>query len=313
MHRTHLAALAVALAACGGAADRPPPATEAAARPSAASLVSEARKLDLAGKHEEAVAIFRQALEQQPDSFDAHYGMGRALDLAGEYDEAREHFARAIELSPEGMRDQALRMMGIAWTFAGNVDEAARFFREVFDRRVKAGQFAGAAEVANEVGRLYLEHGAIDEAERWYRTGHETAAREAGRPQSQAALADMRWAHARARIAARRGRAAEAKRFESSVKRLLDKSGDADQQVHYPYLLGYNAFHLKDYKAAVEHLQAADQADPFILLLLGDANAALGRTGRAEEYYRKVLESTSHGITSAFARPTARQKLAGGR
>lgn len=314
MHRTLLVAIAVAISAtaCRGADDSPPPGAAPEQR-TTASLIGEARKLDLAGRHEEAVALFRRVLEQEPDSFDAHYGLGRALDLAGHYDEAREHFARAIELSPEGARDQAQRMMGIAWTFAGNVDEAARQFREVFDRRVAADQFAGAADVANELGRVYLEHGRIDEAERWYRLGHETAGREAGRPRGQVVLADMRWDHARARIAARRGRAAEARRYEASVKRLLDESGDEDQQVHYPYLLGYNAFHLKDYEAAVGHLQAADQTDPFILLLLAEANAALEGGDRAREYYGKILESSSHGITSAIARPIARQKLAGER
>lgn len=40
-------------------------------------------------------------------------------------------------------------MMGIAWTFAGNVDQASRYFREVFDRRVAEGNPAAAAEVAN--------------------------------------------------------------------------------------------------------------------------------------------------------------------
>ena len=300
------AVVAVTAAACGAAQEAAP---TPASQPSVASLVRQARTLDLDGQPEAAVAIFRQALEREPGSFDAHYGLGRALDLAGDYADARVHFARAIELAPDNLREQALRMMGIAWTFVGDVDQAARYFREVFDARIGSGQFPGAADVANELGRVYLESGHLDDAERWYRTGHEAAARETGRPARQVALSDMRWAHAEARLAARRGRAREAKRHEAEVWRLLDASGDADEQVQYPYLLGYDAFYLKEYGATVDHLRKADQADPFILVLLAQASEKLGQRDAAEAYYRKVLASSSHAINSAFARPLARERL----
>src|SRR5262249_11070080 len=97
-------------------------------------LINQARRLDLAGKQEEAVALYRQALDRTPGSFDAHYGIARALDLIGRYGEAREHFAKAIELASEDVKDQALRMMGVSYTFTGDVEEAARYFKVVFDR-----------------------------------------------------------------------------------------------------------------------------------------------------------------------------------
>jgi len=295
--------LALGAAACGAAYEGPP----------AAELVGQARKLDLDGRPDAAIPLFRQALEADADSFDAHYGLARALDLAGSYDEAREHFARAIELAPEAAQEQALRMTGISWTFARNADRAARFFRDVFDRRVAAGNFAGAADEANELGRMYLELDDFDRAEEWYRTGHETAGRLADRSPQQVALADMRWAHAQARIAARRGRADIARRQSAVVEALLDRGGNDDQRIHYPYLLGYVAYHLGDHEGALAELQMADQEDPFILMLLGDASDQLGDTEAARGYYRKVLESSSHAITAAIARPVARAKLQGTR
>lgn len=294
-----LVALLVGVTGCGGAYDGPP----------AEELVGQARKLDLDGRSEEAVPIFRQALEADPDSFDAHYGLARALDLAGSYDEAREHFARAIGLSPEGAREQALRMMGIAWTFVRDADEAARYFRDVFDRRIAAANFAGAADEANELGRMYLELGDIDRAEEWYRRGFETAGRLTDQPERQIDLAAMRWAHAEARIAARRGQAELARQQSTVVRTLLDKGGNDDQRVQYPYLLGYVAFHLGDYAGALAELQNADQEDSFILMLLGEASEKLGDTEGANVYYRKVLKSSSHAINAAFARPVARAKL----
>jgi tetratricopeptide (TPR) repeat protein len=290
-------------AACGSAKSAPP----------TVDFIGQARKLERDGQEDAAITAYRSALAQSPNSFDAQYGIARTLDLAGSYDEARQHFAKAIDLAPDGAKEQTLRMMGIAWTFVANVDEATRCFEEVFNRRVAAQNSAGAAEEANELGRVYLELGHLDQAERWYRTGHDMASRETGRSASQVDLADMRWAHAQARLAARRGREKEAKQQEAVVERLLDQGGNDDQRIQSAYLRGYVEFYLGHYPAAVAELEKADQQDPFILLLLAEANEKLEQLDRARDYYRKVLASTSHAVNSAFARPVARRKIEQGR
>jgi tetratricopeptide (TPR) repeat protein len=273
-------------------------------------LVNQAHRLDLAGKPEAAIALYRQALDRDPESFDAHYGIARVLDLTGHYDEARRHFGRAIELAPEGARDQALRMMGVSYTFTGDISEATPYFRQVFERQIASGNFGGAAEVANELGRVYLEFGDLGGASRWYRMGYETAARQPTRSASEIDLADLRWAHAQARIAARKGEAGEARRQEAIVEELLDKGTNPDQQSQQPYLLGYVHFYLKEYGRAVEEFQKADGSDPFILVLLGQAYEKVGNQLGATYSYRKALASTSHAVNNAFAREIARRKLA---
>jgi tetratricopeptide (TPR) repeat protein len=272
-------------------------------------FINQAHRLDLAGKPDAAIALYRQALEQDADSFDAHYGIARALDLTGQYEEARRHFRRAIDLAPEGVKDQALRMIGVSYAFTGEISEASSYFRQVFDRQTASGNFVSAAEVANELGRVYLESGDLDSASRWYRMGYATAARAPTRSTPENDLADLRWAHAQARIAARKGDKEEARRQEAAFKELLDKGTNPDQQIQYPYLLGYVHFYLKEYGGAVEELQRADRSDPFILVLLGEAYEKLGNQVRARESYRKALASTSHAVNNAFARWVARQKL----
>jgi tetratricopeptide (TPR) repeat protein len=303
MRTLALVALMMLTASCGGAKGAPP----------TVDFIGQARKLERDGQEDAAITAYRSALAQNPNSFDAQYGIARTLDLAGSYEEARQHFAKAIDLAPDGVKEQTQRMMGIAWTFVANVDEAARYFQQVFDRRVAARNPAGAAEEANELGRVYLELGHPDQAETWYRTGHDMAGREAGRSAAQVDLADMRWAHAQARLAARRGREQEAKQQEAVVERLLDKGGNEDQRIQYAYLRGYVEFYLGHYPAAVAELEKADQQDPVILLLLAQANEKLEQPDRARDYYRKVLASTSHAVNGAFARPVARRKLEPGR
>jgi tetratricopeptide (TPR) repeat protein len=272
-------------------------------------LINQAHRLDLAGKPDAAIALYRQVLERDADSFDAHYGIARALDLTGHYAEARRHFGKAIELAPEGVKDQALRMMGVSYVFTGDSGKAAHYFRQVFKRQTASGNFVSAAEVANELGRVYLECGDLDSASRWYRMGYVTATRQPTRSASEIDLADLRWAHAQARIAARRGDSEEARRQEAVVKELLDKGTNPDQQIQQPYVLGYVHFYLKEYGGAVEALQKADASDPFILVLLGEAYEQWGNQARARESYRKALASTSHAVNNAFARRIARRKL----
>ena len=275
----------------------------------AQDLVAQARRLDLGGKQDAAIALYRQALEREPGSFDAHYGLARALDLAGSYADARRHFARAIELAPDGARDQALRMMAVSYVFTGDGLEAARYFGQVFDRHTATANLDAAAEVANELGRMHLELGDLENAARWYRTGYDTAARQPNRPAPAVDLVEFRWAHAQARIAARQGDAPEARRQEATAKRLLDTGTNPDQQSQYPYLAGYVHFFLKEYDSAAAELRRADQSDPFIMALLAQSYEKLGDLARAREYYGKALTSSSHAIGNAFARRIARQSL----
>ena len=271
---------------------------------------ARAFRLDNSGHQDEAIALYRQVLARDSRSYDAHYGIARALDLKGNYAEAREHFAKAIELAgDDGSRDQALRMMGVSWTFVCDARQATPFFRRVFDRRLKASDFPGAAEEANEIGRVLLELGDVNGAQQWYRTGFDTSQRDPKQSASDRDVAAVRWAHAQARIAVRRGNRGEAQKQTAVVKSLLDKGTNPDQRIQYPYLTGYVAFYAKDYRRAVAELQQADQEDPFILLLTAEAYERVGDAARAREYYGKVLSSNSHAITNALARPIARRKL----
>ena len=173
-----------------------------------------------------------------------------------------------------------------------------------------AQDLGGAAETANALGRIYLESNDLDNAAKWYQTGYETSRRQPKLPADQADLWDLRWAHAQARIAARKGNAAEARKQMAIVKGLLDKGTNPDQQIQYPYLAGYVALHLKDYRGAIAALTQADQKDPFILVLLAQAYEKSHDAANARQCYAEALASNAHSLNNAFARPLAKKKLA---
>jgi len=91
--------------------------------PTALDLVKQGVKLNFEGKQDDALALYRQALEISPDLYEAHLESGIALDLKGNYTEARQHFAKAIEVAPAASKQQALRAMAMSYAFEGNANE----------------------------------------------------------------------------------------------------------------------------------------------------------------------------------------------
>jgi tetratricopeptide (TPR) repeat protein len=278
--------------------------------PSALDLVKQGEKLNGEGKQDEALNLYRQALETAPNLYEAYLASGIALDLKGNYAEARQHFTKAIEVAPAEAKQQALRAMAFSYAFEGNAGEAAKFEQQVFDARMFARDFIGAGETANELARIYLESGDTANAYKWYQLGYETAQHKPDLSDADKNLWLFRWENAQARVAARQGKADEAHQHVAAAKVALDKANNPDQARFFPYLTGYVAFYTGDYKTAIADLQKADQRDPLILALLGESYEKLGERSRAMEYYRKVLTSNAHGPTNAFARPLAKQKLA---
>ncbi len=279
--------------------------------PDPVELVKQGRKLNGEGKQDEAIALYRQALGTKPDLYDAHLAMGMALDLKGDYAQARRHLDQAIAVAPAASKAQALRAMAVSYAFEGNAAAAAKYEQQVFDTRLAASDFIGAAEIANELARVYLESGDAKNARKWYETGHQTALRKADLKPTEKDLWDFRWEHAQARIAARQGKRDAAQKHVAAAKALLDKGTNPEQAPYLPYLAGYVAFYSKDFRTAAGEFAKANQEDPFILVMLAQAHEHLGDSVKAMDLYRQVLASNSHGPTNAFARPLATKKMSG--
>jgi tetratricopeptide (TPR) repeat protein len=280
--------------------------------PAALDLVKQGEKLNSEGKQDEALALYRQALEMSPNLYEAQLASGMALDLKGNYGEARQHLTKAIELAPADSKQQALRTIAFSYAFERNANEAAKFEQQVFDARMFAHDFTSAAETANELARIYLESGDTTNAYKWYQSGYETAQHKPDLSEAEKNLWLFRWENAQARIAARNGKMDQVQQHVAAAKAALDKANNPDQARFFPYLTGYVAFYAGDYKTAIADLQKADQRDPLILVLLGESYEKSGDPSQAMDYYRKVLSSNAHNPTNAFARPLATKKLAGG-
>jgi tetratricopeptide (TPR) repeat protein len=272
-------------------------------------VLKQAQQLLRDGRLDEALALARKAAEAAPDSVQAHTQVGVILDLQGHYTEARTYLEKAIAAaSTPDQKSRALRNMTMSFAFERKCDDALTYQRQAYDIELAANDFTGAAEIANEVARVCLESNGIDQAAAWYRRGYDAALKSTDLTPAQKDLWEFRWEHAQARVAARRGQTAEARRHEAAANAVLNRGTNPEQAPFFPYLAGYVAFYAGEYKGALAHLQKANQNDPFILALIAQSHEKLGDQPQAKALYRKILTFTSHSPTNAYARPLAAEK-----
>jgi tetratricopeptide (TPR) repeat protein len=287
-----------------------PPAAATEPKTEAMSLVTQGQKLNTDGKLDDAIALYQKALQVDPRLYDAELYMGVSLDLQGKYQEARQHLAKAIELASEAQTTQSLRVMAVSYAFEHNTAKASEYEQRAFDLQSNWGKYEDAATTANELARIYLESGHLDNASQWYQTGLSTALKKPNITQPEKDVWNFRWEAAMSRITARHGQADKAQQHLATAKAMLDKAGDPDQMHFYPYLVGYVALYGGDYKTAIAELPKAGMEEPFVLSLLAQAYEKSGDKAQAIEYYQKILTINLHNPSNAFARPLAKEKLA---
>lgn len=274
--------------------------------------VRQAQQLMRDGKTADAMAAYRKAVQESPDSVPVLSAAGNAFDLMGQGAEARKFFSKAIEAAPTPQaKAQAQRNMAMSYAFEGDCKNAAKYEQMVIDYHASTGDFFQQGEIADEAARVCIDSGDLDAAAKWYKTGHDLGLKQPDIPQERMDLWEFRWEHAQARIAARRGNKAEAQKHVAAAKAILDKDPKMtpDQAPFFPYLTGYVALYTGDYKTALEELQKANQNDAFIQCLMAETYEKLGSKDKAMEYWKKAAATTGHNPPAAYAWRVARKKV----
>ncbi|HYL62611.1 MAG TPA: tetratricopeptide repeat protein [Candidatus Methylomirabilis sp.] len=289
-------------------------------RPQQPEFIRQGQQLMRQGKLDDALTLYQETLKSSPDSLPANLAAGSVLDLMGKGEEARKYFQKAIEVAgtPE-RKAMAERSMAMSHAFESNCTKAIEYEQKVFDYYVSVNDFYQQGEMADEGARVCLdshdlhntypaEHVAM--AAEWYQRGHDVGLKEPNIKPERVDLWNFRWENAQARIAARRGQKAEAEKHVAAAKALFDQGKIPEQAPFVPYLEGYVAFFLQDYKSALENFLKANQNDAFIQCMLGRSYEKLGEKDKAIESYRKAAAAISHNPPAAYAVPFSKKRLA---
>jgi tetratricopeptide (TPR) repeat protein len=302
---------AIACFVFAGSATAQAAGAQSAGPPQQPEFVSEGQKLARDGKLDEALALYKKVLQTSPESLAANNGMGVVLDFMGHYKDAQKFLQRAIDVAANP-QDKAVaqRTMAMSYAFEGDCKNASAYEQKVFDYWASLGKhFFEQGETANEAGRVCIDAGDLDAAEKWYRKGHDIGLQEPDIKPDRVDLWEFRWEHAQARLAARRGHAGEAQKHVAAAKAVLDKGTNPQQAPFFPYLEGYVAFYSGDYTAALIALQKGNQNDPFIQCLMAQAHEKLGNKEQAAVFYKKAATTAAHNPAGAYARPLATKKI----
>lgn len=267
-----------------------------------------------------AALLLSVSLHAQPPRGATPEGLRQAtaLDLQGKYTEARQLIQKEIDSATDPrLKASAQRTMAMSYAFESNCRKAAEYEQMVIaywktrEMEEPTNAFYQEGEMANEAARVCIDSGDLNTAEKFYKLGTELGLKEPGISADRRALWAYRLAHAEARIAARRNKPAEAKKAIAAARTALDQMTGLkkQQEMFFPYLTGYVALYLGDYKKALEDLQQANQNDAFIQCLIAQTYEKLGEKEKATEYYQKAAGARGHNPPAAYAVPLARKKL----
>src|SRR5579862_3160079 len=95
--------------------------TQAPGQQQQPEFVKQGQRLIREGKPDDALALYRNTLQTEPDSLPANMAAGTVLDLMEKGEEARKYFSKAIEVAdtPEH-KAGAQRAMAMSYAFEGN-------------------------------------------------------------------------------------------------------------------------------------------------------------------------------------------------
>jgi arylsulfatase A-like enzyme/Tfp pilus assembly protein PilF len=217
---------------------------------------------------DEAIAMLRQVVEEDPNVIDGWFMLGTQYFKAGKYAEAIAQYARALQLKPD--YDVALINMANAYRRMGN-DEAAL---AGYERYVKVDP--ENAFVRYQIGEIYLDQGHLERAETEF---------------SHALKIDPKLASALVAtgvIAYQRGQLPEAeKRFKDALALKPDV-----RLAHFNLALiaearGDDTAADAEYRTEIDKHPTAYKA----LFNLGRLKARKGLSAAAIELYRKAVEA----------------------
>lgn len=253
-----------------------------------ADSLRRAQQLDVEGRHTDSRAIFQALIAGAATPAD-RAAMQRRLAMSYGYD---GNCAKVIELE-----EQVIAY----WVTRRDAEPQNAHYQE--------------GEMANEAARVCFDFGFLDEAARMYTRGSELGNAEPAPRTHPKSLWDFRLAHANARIAARRGNAAEARRYVAEARRILDSDPEMAkaQEQYFPYLTGYVALFTGDLKTAEARFTETVKAmptDPFQVVLLGMTYEKMGNAAKANELYERAYTmSTGSNPPNVYSRAFTKQKL----
>ena len=263
------------------------------------------------GRFEEAITQYNKALAIDANFLNSHFGIAAALAYQGKASDAQAELQKMTQKArTDGERRTALFGQMIVALDNGKFDQALAELEKQYALGEKGNDVAAMSGDLQLKGNILLETGKVDDARRAY----EQALKMTTDSSLSQEIKDnaARFHHYNlARVAVAKKDLATAKTEAEIFRKGAEAAKNPNQLKQAHELAGRIALEEKNYDVAITELAQANQQNPDVLYLLGQAYKGKGDAVKAKDSYTKAAKFNSlPQLNYALVRSKASKALA---
>ena len=263
------------------------------------------------GRFDEAITQYNKALSVEPNFVNSHFGIAAALTYEGKPAEAQAELQKMTDKArTDGERRTALFGQTVVAVDNGKFDQALAETAKQYAIAEKGNDAAGMTGDLQLKGNILLEMGKADDAKKAFEQALKTTA-DSGLSQAVKDNAALVEHFNLARVAIVKKDLATAKTETETFRKGSEAAKNANQLKQAHELAGRIALEEKSYDNAIAELGQANQQNPQVLYLLGQAYEGKGDAAKAKASFTKAAKFNSlPALNYAFVRTKAEKALA---
>ena len=263
------------------------------------------------GRFDEAITQYNKALSVNSNFVNSHFGIAAALTYQGKTAEALAELQKMTDKArTDAERRTALFGQTVVAVDNGKFDQALGEVAKQYAIAEKANDPAAMTGDLQLKGNILLEMGKADEAKKSYEQALKTTA-DSSLSQAVKDNAALFQHYNLARVAIAKKDLATAKTETETFHKGAEAAKNANQVKLAHELAGRIALEEKNYDSAIAELGQANQQNPQVLYLLGQAYQGKGDAAKAKASFTKAAKFNSlPAINYAFIRSKAEKAIA---
>lgn len=263
------------------------------------------------GRFDEAITQYNKALSIDSNFVNSHFGIAAALAYQGKAADAQAELEKMSQKArTDAERRTALFGQTVVAVDSGKFDQALAEAEKQYAIAQKNNDAAAMTGDLQLRGNILLEMGKADDAAKAFDQALKTTA-DSGLSQQVKDNTALFNHFNLARVAIAKKDLAKAKAETETFRKGVEAAKNANQIKQAHELAGRIALEEKNYDAAIAELNQANQQNPAVLYLLGEAYKGKGDASNAKAAYTKAAKFNSLPLLNyAFVRTKAERAIA---